>query len=161
MFSRPCYDRGRVQICSTALTRELNTFANVREEICWFWRGRSLLTMKFIWRYYWILKRKVYLAKWIIFPNIMVRGPMQLHRLHWLKAGPDADGHGDWQAVEGVLSKDMSTKSEYLQTWKLKLSTTKTVSAVFYLNKKKLNVSWKSTSTTKHCPFAPSPNTSG
>jgi len=51
----------------------------------------------------------------------------------------------DWQAVEGVLSKDMATiTSEYLQTWKLKLSTTKTVSAVFHLNNKeakhKLNV---------------------
>jgi len=38
---------------------------------------------------------------------------------------------GDWQAVEGVLSKVMSTVGEYLQTWKLNLSTTKTVSAVF------------------------------
>jgi len=27
MFSQPCYDRGRAQICSTALTRELSTFA--------------------------------------------------------------------------------------------------------------------------------------
>jgi len=43
---------------------------------------------------------------------------------------------GDWQAVEGVLTKDMATVSEYLQTWKLKLSTTKTVSAAFHLNNK-------------------------
>ena len=43
---------------------------------------------------------------------------------------------GDWQAVEGALSKDMATLSEYLQTWKLKLSTTETVSAVFHLNNK-------------------------
>ena len=43
---------------------------------------------------------------------------------------------GDWQAVEGVLSKDMATLGEYLPTWKLKLSTTKTVSAVFHLNNK-------------------------
>jgi len=42
---------------------------------------------------------------------------------------------GDWLAVEGALSKDMATPGEYLQTWKLKLSTTKTVSAVFHLNK--------------------------
>ena len=34
VFSQPCYDRGRAQICSTALTPELSTFANVREEIC-------------------------------------------------------------------------------------------------------------------------------
>jgi len=43
---------------------------------------------------------------------------------------------GDWQAVEGVLSKEMATVGEYLQTWKLKLSTTKTVSAAFHLNNK-------------------------
>ena len=42
---------------------------------------------------------------------------------------------GDWQAVEGVLSKDMATLGGYLQTWKWKLSTTKTVSAAFHLNK--------------------------
>ena len=41
---------------------------------------------------------------------------------------------GDWQAVEGVLTKDMATVDEYLQAWKLKLSTTKTVSAAFHLN---------------------------
>ena len=43
---------------------------------------------------------------------------------------------GDWQAVEGALSKDMATLGEYLQTWKLKLTTTKTVSAVLHLNNK-------------------------
>jgi len=43
---------------------------------------------------------------------------------------------GDWQAVEGALTKDMATLGEYLRTWKLKLSTTKTVSAVFHLNNK-------------------------
>jgi len=31
---------------------------------------------------------------------------------------------GDCQAVEGALTKDMATVGEYLQTWKLKLSTT-------------------------------------
>jgi len=45
---QPCYDRGRAQIYSKTPTRELSTFANVREEICWFWQERSLLTMKFI-----------------------------------------------------------------------------------------------------------------
>jgi len=33
MFSQQCYDRGTPQIYSEALTRELSTFANVREEI--------------------------------------------------------------------------------------------------------------------------------
>jgi len=42
---------------------------------------------------------------------------------------------GDWQAVEWGLSKEMATVSEYLQTWKLKLSTTKMVPAAFHLNK--------------------------
>jgi len=43
---------------------------------------------------------------------------------------------GDWQAVEGVLSKDMAAVDKYLQTWKLKLNITKMVSAVFHLNNK-------------------------
>ena len=43
---------------------------------------------------------------------------------------------GDWQAVEGALRKDMATLGDYLQTWKLKLSTTKTVWAAFHLNNK-------------------------
>ena len=42
---------------------------------------------------------------------------------------------GDWQAVEGALTKDMATVGEYLQTWKPKLSTAKTVSAALHLNK--------------------------
>jgi len=54
---------------------------------------------------------------------------------------------GDWKAMEGVLSKDMATTDEYLQTWKLKLSTTKLLRQ-------------SSTSTTKPCPFAPNPSTS-
>jgi len=37
--------------------------------------------------------------------------------------------------VEGLLSKEMATVGEYLQTWNPKLSTTKTVSAAFHLNK--------------------------
>jgi len=43
---------------------------------------------------------------------------------------------GDWLAVEGALSKDMARLDEYLQTWKLKLSTMKTMSALFHLNNK-------------------------
>ena len=43
---------------------------------------------------------------------------------------------GDWQAVEGVLTKDMATIGEYLQTWKLKLSTTKTVLTAFHVKNK-------------------------
>jgi len=43
---------------------------------------------------------------------------------------------GDWQVVEGVLTKDMASVGEYLQTWKLKLITTKTVSTAFHRNNK-------------------------
>jgi len=43
---------------------------------------------------------------------------------------------GDRQAVERAQTKDMATVGKYLQTWKLKLSTTKTVSAAFILNNK-------------------------
>jgi len=42
--------------------------------------------------------------------------------------------NGDWQTVEAVLSKDMATVGEYLQSWK-KLSTKKAVLAVFHPNK--------------------------
>jgi len=34
VFSQQCYDRGRAQIYSAAVTRELSTFANIREDIC-------------------------------------------------------------------------------------------------------------------------------
>ena len=41
---------------------------------------------------------------------------------------------GNWKDLEGTLSQDMSTLSAYLQTWRLKLSHTKTVTAAFHLN---------------------------
>ena len=41
---------------------------------------------------------------------------------------------GNWKDLEGTLSQDMSTLSVYLQTWRLKLSHTKMVTAAFYLN---------------------------
>jgi len=73
--------------------------------------------------------------------------------------------HADeyWQAVEGMLSEDMcrvrlasqhmATVGEDLQTWKLKLSTTKTLFAAFHLNNKEAKRERKSTSLTKsyHC----------
>ena len=50
----------------------------------------------------------------------------------------------NWKAVEDTLSQDMTTLSAYFQTWRLKLSNTKTVTAAFYLNnrevKRELNV---------------------
>ena len=51
---------------------------------------------------------------------------------------------GNWKDLEGTLSQDISTLSSYLQTWRLKLSHTKTVKAAFHLNnreaKHELNV---------------------
>ena len=41
---------------------------------------------------------------------------------------------GNWKDLEGTLSQDMSTLSAYLQTWRLKLSHTKMVTAAFRLN---------------------------
>ena len=42
--------------------------------------------------------------------------------------------YGNWKDLEGTLSQDMSTLSAYLQTWRLKLNHTKTVTAAFHLN---------------------------
>jgi len=68
---------------------------------------------------------------------------------------------GDWQAVEGVLTKYVATVSEYLQTWKLRRSTTQTVSATFNLNNKEakleLNVKYNS----ETLPFCSEPKYSG
>jgi len=50
---------------------------------------------------------------------------------------------GDWQAVEGVLTKDMAIVGEYLYAWKLKLSATKAVSAAFHLNNKEVKCELK------------------
>ena len=68
---------------------------------------------------------------------------------------------GDWLAVEGVLSKDMATLGEYLQTWKLKLSTTKTVSAVFHLNNKEAKRELKVNFNNETLPFCSEPKNLG
>jgi len=50
--------------------------------------------MRFISRFYWILERKEHLEKMNNLPKhhsagtTEARSPMQLHRLHWLEAGP-------------------------------------------------------------------------
>ena len=45
---------------------------------------------------------------------------------------------GNWKDLEGTLSRDMSIFSAYLQTWRLKLSHTKTVTASFHLNNREV-----------------------
>jgi len=64
---------------------------------------------------------------------------------------------GDWLAVEGVLSKDMATLGGSLQTWKLKFSTTKTVSAVFHLNNKEAKRELKVKYNNETTPFCNEP----
>ena len=54
-----------------------------------------------------------------------------------------------WQAVARVQSKHMATAGEYLQTWKLNLSTKKAVSAVFQFNNKEIKRNQKSATTSK------------
>jgi len=66
-------------------------------------------------------------------------------------------GDGDWQAVEGAQTKDMAMLGEYLHTWKLKLSTMKTVSAVFHLNNKEVKRELKVNCNNKTLPFCPEP----
>jgi len=51
--------------------------------------------------------------------------------------------YGGWQAVEGVLSKDMATIGKCPHTWKLKLSTAKMVPTVFHLSNKEANCELK------------------
>ena len=65
--------------------------------------------------------------------------------------------NGDWQAVEEALTKEMATLGEYLQTWKLKLSTTKTVSTVFHLNNKEAKHEMKVNYNNKTLPFCSEP----
>jgi len=59
-----------------------------------------------------------------------------------------------------ALSKDIATLGEYLQTWKLKLSSTKTVSPVFHLNNKEAKRELKVNFNNKTLPFCSETNTS-
>ena len=64
--------------------------------------------------------------------------------------------HACWWLLAGsgkVLTKDMATAGEYLQTWKLKLSTTKTVSAAFILNNKEAKCELKVKYNNETMPF--------
>jgi len=63
----------------------------------------------------------------------------------------------DKQAVEAMLSKHMVTVGEYLQTSKLKPSTTKTVSAVFHLNNKEAKRELKVNFSNETLPFFSEP----
>ena len=59
--------------------------------------------------------------------------------------------------LEGILSQDMSTLSANLQTWRLKLSHTKTVTAAFYLNNQEAKRELKIYNNGRLLPFCPTP----
>ena len=56
-----------------------------------------------------------------------------------------------------TLSQDMSTLSAYLQTWRLKLSHTKTVTAAFHLNNREPKRELKVCNDDRLLPFCPTP----
>ena len=64
---------------------------------------------------------------------------------------------GNWKDLEGTLSQDMSTLSAYLQTWKLKLSHTKTVTAAVHLNNREAKRELKVYNNVRLLLFCPTP----
>ena len=64
---------------------------------------------------------------------------------------------GNWKNLDGTLSQDMSTLSAYLQTWKLKLSHTKTVTAACHLNNREAKRELKVYNNGRLLPFCPTP----
>ena len=64
---------------------------------------------------------------------------------------------GNWKDLEGTLSQDMSTLSAYLQTWRLKLSHTETVTAAFHLNNREAKRELKVYNNGRLLPFCPTP----
>ena len=55
--------------------------------------------------------------------------------------------------LEGTLTQDMSTLSAYLQTWKLKLSHSTTLTADFYLNDREVKRDLKVYNNNRLLPF--------
>ena len=64
---------------------------------------------------------------------------------------------GNWKDLEGSLSQDMSTLLSYLQTWRLKLSHTKTVTAAFHLNNREAKRELKVYNNGRLLPFCSNP----
>ena len=65
---------------------------------------------------------------------------------------------GNWKDLKETLSQDMSTLSSYLQTWRLKLSHTKTVTAAFHLNNRETKYELKVYNNDRLLSFCPTPN---
>ena len=64
---------------------------------------------------------------------------------------------GNWKDLEETLSQDMSTVSVYLQTWRSKLSHTKTVTAAFHSNNRETERELKVYNNDRLLPFCPTP----
>ena len=64
---------------------------------------------------------------------------------------------GNWKDLEESLSQEMSSVSAYLQTWRLKLSHTKTVTAAFHLNSREAKHELKAYNNGKLLPFCSTP----
>ena len=63
----------------------------------------------------------------------------------------------DWKTLEGTLSQDMTALSVYLQTWRLKLSHTKTVTTACHLNNREAKRELKIFNNGKLLPYCPTP----
>ena len=63
---------------------------------------------------------------------------------------------GDWKVLKRTLSEDMTTLSAYLQTWRLKLSHARTMTAAFHLNNRQAKRELKVKNNGKILPFLPS-----
>ena len=64
---------------------------------------------------------------------------------------------GNWKMLERTFSEDMTTLCAYLQTWRLKLSHAKTVTAAFNLHRRKGKRELKVENNGKTLPFFPLP----
>ena len=65
---------------------------------------------------------------------------------------------GEWKELERTLSQDMTTLSKNLQTWRLKFSHTKTVTAAFHLHNREAKRELKVCNIGKALPFCPVPS---
>ena len=63
----------------------------------------------------------------------------------------------NWKDLERTISQDMFTFSAYLQTWRLKFSHTKTVTAPFHLNNREAKREIKVYNNNRLLPFYPNP----
>ena len=63
----------------------------------------------------------------------------------------------NWKDLEGILTQNMSALSAYLQTWRLKLNHTKTVTAAFHLNNREAKRELKVYNNNRLLPFCPTP----